>query len=1164
MKRALSTFAVWGLSFGFAVGWGAFVMPGAAFLPDAGPVGTIIGVLIGAAVMAVIGWNYHKMVSAHPGPAGACRYAHEAFGSDYGFLTAWSLSLAYMAILWANATALVLLVRYMFGDILQFGWHDTLAGFDIYLGEVLLSVVVMVVAGLVCLYGRRLAGRVQAALAAFMLAGVAAVFFAALSRHGGGIGALAPAFAPNGGSRVTQVLRILAMMPWAFIGFEAVSHSSAEFRFPAKRLCWILFAAIASSVAMYAMLAVLPVLSHPAGYATWADYIGARVGLSGLDSMPTFAAARGALGNGGVALIGAAMFAGIFTGIVAATIAMSRLLYSLSADEVLPKWRWLGKLDRNGSPRNAILFVVGISLAIPFFGRTVIGWPVDVSSIGAAVAYCVTSAAAFKFACRQDDRITKVTGLVGAVMSIVFCLLLLVPNYLAGSVLSAEAYLVLAVWCIVGFALYRQVFKSDRFQRFGRSPVVWTGIVILIIFSSLMWVRLSSQDATGRTVKSIVAFQERHCALHHGASNVDALHHEQGFVTDEMEKLNGEQLGHDIVQMALLACSLIIIFNLYAIQRRRQEALEVSQAKAEARDRAKSAFLSSVSHDIRTPMNAIIGYVELAKRAGNDIAKVREYVGKLEASSNHLMALITDVLEMSRIESGHEELEPTPIDLGTILREVGDVFSAQMSEKGIVFSVDTSGLVHRHVMCDRNRLNRILLNLISNAWKFTQSGGSVTVTMGERGTGNGERGTGKREQGRGKREEAGARVPGDRIEYELRVKDTGLGMSREFVKRVFDPFERERVSSMNGVEGTGLGMPITKGIVTLMGGTIDVASEKGKGTEFIVRLSLPLVAEAGNGERGTGNGELFTNDNCHNCSQIANENLRASAGEKSVPRSPFPVPHSPVSTPRILLVEDNDINREIACTLLAQSGFKVDQAENGKIAVEKFESGGPGFYDAILMDVHMPVMNGYVATREIREMEQIGGTHVPIVALSANAFESDVKEARMAGMDAHIAKPIKIDSLLKTLEGLVGGGRVATALPETSSGGPRSSAAADPLAALARMGCAIETTLRDTYAGDRAFYLKMLGKFPANTAFARMRAALAASDPAALFAASHNMKGVCASLGLTPLHALCSEIVEIARAGGLDGVAERMERLEKLHSEVTSHVSPNPKIKDTP
>ena len=1087
MGRHLSMLAAWGLSFGYAVGWGAFVMPGATFLPDAGPLGTVVGILVGALAMGVIGWNYHKMAEACPGPSGACAFAAKAFGADYGFLTAWSLSLAYMAILWANATALVLLVRYMFGDVLQIGWHDTLAGFDIYLGEVLLSVGVMVVAGAICLWGRRLAGRVQAALAALMLVGVAACFFAAIAHHQGGLAGMAPAFSPGGRGRFAQVLSILAMMPWAFVGFEAVSHSSAEFDFPVRRLWRILLAAIAASVAMYGMLALMPVLAHPPQYATWPEYISARSGLSGLDSMSTFAAARVSLGNVGVALIGTAMFAAIFTGIVGATVAMSRLVYSLSADDVLPAWRWLGRLDSNGSPRNAILFVVGISLVIPFFGRTVIGWPVDVSSIGAAVAYCCTSAAAWKFARERGDALTKATGLAGAVMSVAFCLLLLVPNYLAGSVLSAESYLVLALWCIVGFAFYRQVFKHDERQRFGRSPVVWTGIVILIFFSSLMWVRLSTQSATSRAVDSIVAFQAKHCAEVHGAANAETLHHEEDYVSDEMSILDAKRLGYDIVQLALFACSLFIIFNLYAIQRRRQEELEVAQTKVQARDRAKSAFLSSVSHDIRTPMNAIIGYIELARRAGNDVGKVREYVRKLEVSSHHLLALINDVLEMSRIESGRMELESSPLDLRAVVDETADVFEAQMTEKSIEFRIDRSGVSHPFVMCDRSRLNRILLNLVGNAWKFTPAGGRITLTL---------------------KEEKGV--------YELCIRDTGIGMSEEFVKRVFDPFERERTSVLNGIEGTGLGMPITKGIVTLMGGTIDLRTELGKGTEFIVRLPLEQVDEKEVVSGGVESGGV--------------EELTHPLTHSSTPNS---------SPRRILLVEDNDVNREIAYTILNQSGFILDQATNGKEAVEKFFREDEGFYDAILMDIHMPVMDGYTAAKTIRAMELPHRPRVPIIALSANAFETDVKAALAAGMDAHLAKPIRIELLLKTLDGLIAKRAASAPAP-----------APDVIARLSAMGCDIETALRETYMGDRGFYLKMLAKLRESALPAQIRDALGKGDASALFAASHALKGVYASLALTPLHALCSEIVEIARAGSLKGVAERLERLEKMHREV--------------
>ena len=1093
--RHMSMFAVWGLSFGFAVGWGAFVMPGTEFLPSARPLGTAIGVFVGAIAMAVIGWNYNRMVSANPGPGGAYVYAQRAFGSDYGYLTAWSLTLAYMAILWANATALVLLVRGMFGDVSQFGWHDTLAGFDIYLGEVLLSVAVMILAGGICLWRRRLAGRVQAALAAFMLVGVSACFLFALVRHQGGVASMAPAFAPGDAKPLSQVLRVLAMMPWAFVGFEAVSHSSGEFGFPVKRLWRVLLAAVAASAAMYVMLALLPVLSHPGGFKTWTDCLTGSRGLEGLDAMPAFAAVRTAMGTGGVALLGGTMFVAIFTGIVGAIVAMSRLVYALSVDEVFPKWQWLGRLDRNGSPRNAILVVVGVSLVIPFFGRTVIGWPVEVSSIGAAVAYCVTSAAALKFAKRNGDKLTRLTGFAGVAMSIVFCFLFLVPNYISGNALSAESYLVLALWCIVGFAFYWHAFRNDRHQRFGRSPVVWTGVVILICFSSRMWVRLATQRATERTVSSIVEYSARHCALYHGTTNAKALHDEAGFLSGMMDVLNGDRLNYDIVQMALLAVSLVIMFSLYATQRRREEMLEVAQAKAEARDRAKRAFLSSISHDIRTPMSAIIGYIELAKRSGVPADMLREYIAKMESSSHHLLALITDVLEMSRIESGKVELEPAPVDLAAAFEELGDVFAAQMSEKNLDFKVDFSRIRHNLVMCDRSRFNRILLNIVDNAWKFTPTGGRITVTLIENPSPKDGEGC-----------------------YELRIKDSGLGMSREFVKRVFDPFERERTSAANETEGTGLGMPITKRIVELMKGTIEVESEKDKGTEFIIRLALPFAPD---GATGLASAQAALDD--------------------------VPVDFSKM---RILLVEDNDINREIAYTVLSQAGFSVDQATNGQMAVEKVSRGGPGHYDAILMDVHMPVMDGYTATRTIRAMAIPGKKRIPIVALSANAFETDVKEALASGMDAHIAKPIKIPLLLKTLERL---------LRERDTAGEQApqrtvSSASDILSSLAKMGCDVETALRDTYMGNKAFYERMLAKLPASTAIGQMRKAFEAKDARALFSASHNLKGLYASLGLTPLHALCSEIVEIARAGGLDGTGDRLSRLEKLHRDVVLQI----------
>ena len=1095
-RKHLSAFAVWGLAFGYAVGWGAFVMPGAEFLPSAGPLGTIIGVSVGALAMMVIAWNYRKMAAREDGAGGAYSYATTAFGADYGFLTAWSLSLAYMAILWANATALVLLVRYVLGDVLQFGWHSKVAGFDVYFGEAMLSVVMILFAGVCCLCHKVLAGRIQATCATFMVIAVAVCFGVAVWQHEGGLAAAAPAFSPlsgdGGDHAVWQVLRILAMMPWAFVGFEAVTHSAPEFKFGVKRLWWIFFFAIVAATVVYILLALLPVLARPDGYATWADYIRDVKNLGGLDNMPTFAAVRKIMGRFGVAFLAATMVAAIHTGIVATIVAMSRLLYTLSSDHVLKKMPWLGRLSKDGSPRNAILFVIAISLVVPFFGRTVIGWPVEVSSIGAAVAFCVTSAAALKFARRENDTLTRFTGVAGVVMSVVFCILLLVPNYISGSVLSAEAYLVLSLWCILGFLLYRQTFKGDMQQRFGRWPIVWAGTVVMIFFSSLMWVRLSTQTATHNTIKAIVEHSAQHCAKFHGMTNAAALHEEEDFVTDEVETLNDEQLLYDIVQMVLLSFSLVVMFSLHSIQRRREEHLEIAQAKAEARDRAKSAFLSSISHDIRTPMNAIIGYIELAKRSGTTEAKLREYLAKTDAASHHLLALINDVLEMSRIESGKIELEPTPMDFKAVFGEINTVFAQQLAEKDITFDTDLSNVRHTHVMCDRIRFNRVLLNLISNACKFTPAGGSITITLAE----------------------LESRTEGS-ADYELRIKDTGLGMSEDFQKHVFDIFERERSATVSGIEGTGLGMPITKGIVELMKGTIDVKSELGKGTEFIIRLTLP-----------------FAPANAVDIAAVA-------AAEAQQPLESLDY-----SKMRILLVEDNEINREIAQTLLAQSGFMVDTATNGKIAVEKVVRGGEGYYDVILMDVQMPVMDGYTATRTLRAMERKGGGHVPIIALSANAFESDIKDAFDAGMDAHVAKPIKLPRLMKTLD------EILRRISATSKAGLK----CDVLHSLAKMGCDIETSLRETYIGNAAFYVKMLAKLPQNTAIAQMRRSFDTFDAEGLFKSSHNLKGLYASLGLTPLHAICSEIVEIARAGSFDGVSQLLARLEKLHAEVIALV----------
>ena len=391
-----------------------------------------------------------------------------------------------------------------------------------------------------------------------------------------------------------------------------------------------------------------------------------------------------------------------------------------------------------------------------------------------------------------------------------------------------------------------------------------------------------------------------------------------------------------------------------------EDALKV----AESASKAKSTFLSNMSHDIRTPMNAIIGFATLALDDIRDGKKVEDYLSKILSSSKHLLGLINDILDMSRIESGKVVLEEQETDLVTTLQELQSIMEGQAKERKLKLHVDYSNLRDRHVYCDKTRLNQVMFNLLANAVKFTSEGGSIWLTMSQL--------------------EPTYEVE-DRAIYEIRVKDTGIGIGKEFIKHIFEPFERERTSTVSKIQGTGLGMAITKNIVDMMGGTIEVESQKGVGTEFIIRLELRLQAEAGvaNEEGAKQHGHA--------------EGVAEFAGK------------------RLLLAEDNELNREIACMLLSKYGFVIDTAENGQEAVDLVAASAPDYYDLVLMDIQMPVMDGHEATRRIRNLEDKELAKVPVVAMTANAFDEDRKAAKECGMNGFISKPINMQEVVQAL-----------------------------------------------------------------------------------------------------------------------------------------------------
>ena len=391
-----------------------------------------------------------------------------------------------------------------------------------------------------------------------------------------------------------------------------------------------------------------------------------------------------------------------------------------------------------------------------------------------------------------------------------------------------------------------------------------------------------------------------------------------------------------------------------------EDALKV----AESASKAKSTFLSNMSHDIRTPMNAIIGFATLALDDIRDGKKVQDYLSKILSSSKHLLGLINDILDMSRIESGKVVLEEQETDLVTTLQELQSIMEGQAKERKLKLHVDYSNLRDRHVYCDKTRLNQVMFNLLANAVKFNSEGGSIWLTMSQL--------------------EPTYEVE-DRAIYEIRVKDTGIGMDKAFIKHIFEPFERERTSTVSKIQGTGLGMAITKNIVDMMGGTIEVESQKGVGTEFIIRLELRLQAEA----------------------RVANEDGTKQHGHAEGVAE--------FAGKRLLLAEDNELNREIACMLLSKYGFVIDTAENGQEAVDLVAASAPDYYDLVLMDIQMPVMDGHEATRRIRNLEDKELAKVPVVAMTANAFDEDRKAAKECGMNGFISKPINMQEVVQAL-----------------------------------------------------------------------------------------------------------------------------------------------------
>ena len=1094
----LSVPGAWALAFGSSVGWGAFVMPGNTFLPIAGPAGAALGIGIGALVMLLLGANYHYLMNRFPDAGGTYTYTKKCFGYDHGFLSAWFLILTYIAIIWANATALPLIARTLLGSTFQFGFDYEIAGYHIYMGEILLAGGSLLAAALACLR-RRLAESIQIITAVLLLIAVLICFAAVWMKFSGGEAFLKPAFSPDH-SAVGGTFTIFALAPWAYVGFESISHSSGEMRFSRKRVFGILTAALLAAAAAYIALALLAGMVQPEGNASWTEYVANLDSYTGPASQPTFFAADAAMGQAGRTLLGIAALCGIVTGLIGHYTALSRLLSNLSEDKMLSAQ--IGKRNQNQVPSRAIWMIFGISVILPFFGRTAISWIVDVTTVGATIAYAFASASAWRTARREKNRLMEFTGMAGLILSALFALEFLIPNITSVKTLATESYLILAAWGILGFVVFRIVLARDQERRLGRSIVAWVVLLGLIIFTSSVWVRQTTTVAVQQSVSRIEAAGEDVAV---GESDRSLTEQEkedlrEAVLEKELDRVDFSVHINGLIQAALVIAALMILLDIYSIMQKREKRTEIEKALAEESSRAKTSFLSNMSHEIRTPMNAIIGLDNIALRDPDLTPRTREHLEKIGSSAKHLLGLINDILDMSRIESGRMVLKTEEFSFREFLDQVNIMINGQCQDKGLTYECRIIGQVGDYYVGDDLKLKQVLINILGNSVKFTHSPGEVTLSVEEI-----------------------SRSEGSCV-MRFTMADTGIGMDEAYIPKIFEAFSQEDATATNRYGGSGLGMSITRNFVEMMGGGIEVKSKKGAGSTFLVTVTLGTSdRQAWTGETITlpqGLRALVADDD-----EIVLEYARmvlASTGirtdtvqdpvmalarlkeeiEKGTPYDILIVDYKmpqmnglelvrglrafdegktavimltgynwdiideevrengvsgilskplfkesllrelhlvlgvketdgaqdadaaeaitlPLSGHRVLMAEDVDQNAEILADLLELEDMLCDRAENGEVAVKMFENSEKGFYDLILMDVRMPVMDGLSATRVIRALDRPDAKTIPIIAMTANVFDEDVEQSLRAGMNAHLAKPVEPDKLYETMGRLI-------------------------------------------------------------------------------------------------------------------------------------------------
>lgn len=1015
----LSSLSVWSLALGGVIGWGCFILPGSRFLPDGGAVGSVIGIVLASLFAIVICSNYSSMVKQFPEIGGSYVFTRHIMGEDHAFLAVWCLILAYLSLLWANATAFSLMIRYVVGDALQWGFHYNVAGYDVYLGEVLTTVVVIIILGLLTAYRSRLTNILRTIFAICLFVSIVVIFVCVVSKNGLSI-SFTPAFSDKNSAPI-QVLNVFILAPWMFVGFETVTHAIGESKFSVTKIFTYAGIAIGFGMMIYVMLTLVASSSDATFNVVHSNL---PAGETTIYDIPVFANTLKVMGKWGTVFLMIATMSAILSSVLVFFRAAARVIRITSDHDLLPKP--FAKVSEEGVPVNACLLIIAISIPIPLLGRAVIGWNADVSTLSVAVVYAYISICTIRTMKKRSPR--YFLGFIGLILSVSILGLLLLPSVFSDSTLSIESYFMLAVWSLLGILYYWRVFSKDKKNRFGKSTIMWLMMLLLLFFSTNVWVRLLTEHRLNESHKL------------------------------SEDTVDTSLRNSSLIQFTIISIALIIVFNLFKTVITRRKEADMQMLRAQESDKAKSMFLSNMSHDIRTPMNAIVGMTDILLR--EDLPEhAHEYVYDIKHSGERLLTIINDILDFSKIESGKMELEEEDYEFTELMRELSVIFLNYIGGKPVELIYEIPTDIPSAMRGDMKRFSQIMTNLVGNAAKYTDYGFvRMQIEIKER--------------------------HDDQITFLISVYDSGRGIREEDYERIFSSFSQADTKKNRSIEGTGLGLAISRQLVELMGGSIHVESEYGRGSRFYFDLTQTIVDPTPVAALNT----TYTNlkgayylDNPYedmsfrkladdlNLSVMQIEDTdttdwdsydyfitddldlahaihkKATSCRVAFLQNPMltdhiesdiefinkplyfrnlcaflngeAYDHTEADTPvvftapdaRVLIVDDMPMNLKVVAELLTPLQMQIDKAMNGREALDRIYA---GHYDIILMDHMMPVMDGIEAVTLLRSRTEKKYRDLPVIALTANATTEAKKLFFESGFSDFLPKPVHLEDIV--------------------------------------------------------------------------------------------------------------------------------------------------------